>query len=130
MPKMIRKNKFSIIIALIILYLSLASSETFDKVSVLNIPLLDKIVHFLMYFSLMWAILIENRKSLKGIKQLLIIALIPFSYGILMEIFQEIFTDSRSGSFFDIISDSAGVLIAFLLWLLLSRFAKWRSDSY
>lgn len=127
---MIRKNKFSIIIALIILYLSLASSDTLDKVPILNIPHLDKIVHFLMYFSLMSVILVENRKSLKGIKQLLIIALIPFFYGILMEVLQEIFTISRSGSFFDIISDSAGVLISLLLWLWLSRFVKWRSDSY
>ncbi len=118
---MIKKNKFSLAIALVIMYLSLASSETFDSVPFLNIPYLDKIIHFLMYFGLMLVILYENKNSVNRTRQLLITATIPFLYGILMEILQFAFTDTRSGSIIDIISNSAGILVAALFWLLLVR---------
>jgi VanZ family protein len=121
---MIRKNKFSLAIALVIMYLSLASSETFDSVPFLNIHYLDKIIHFLMYFGLMLAILYENKNSVNRTRQLLITATIPFLYGILMEILQFAFTDTRSGSILDIISNSAGILAAALLWLLFVRMGK------
>lgn len=113
---MIKKNIFSIIVALIIMYLSLASSDTFKKVPTFNIPFLDKIVHFGMYFVLMSVILFENRKILKGIGQFFLIAIIPFIYGILMEILQATLTVTRSGSFFDVIFNSLGILISILLW--------------
>ena len=62
---MLKKNKFSILTALIIMYLSLTSSHTFDKLPEFHIPNFDKIVHFGMYFGLMMMIIIENRKSVK-----------------------------------------------------------------
>jgi VanZ family protein len=116
---MVKKNIFSIIVALIIMYLSLTSSDTFEKVSFFNIPFLDKIVHFAMYFVLMSVIIFENRKTLISILHLYLIALIPFFYGILMEILQSILTVSRSGSLYDVIFNSAGILISLLLWLWL-----------
>lgn len=115
---MIKKNIFSILVAMVILYLSLTSSETFVKVSFFNIPYFDKIVHFGMYFGLMSVIIFENRKSIKSIRQLLLIALIPLFYGILMEILQAVLTTTRSGSFFDAIFNLAGILVSvLLLWL-------------
>ena len=116
---MVKKNIFSIIVALIIMYLSLTSSDTFEKVSFFTIPFLDKIVHFGMYFVLTSVIIFENRKTLISILHLYLIALIPFFYGILMEILQSILTVSRSGSLYDVIFNSAGILISLLLWLWL-----------
>ena len=57
---MLKRNIFSIIVALIILYLSLASSDTFEKVPFFNIPNFDKIVHFGMYFGLMSVIFLKT----------------------------------------------------------------------
>ena len=59
---MIKKNNFSILVALIIMYLSLANSHTFEKVPLINIPNFDKIVHFGNVFWLMSVIIFENRK--------------------------------------------------------------------
>lgn len=123
---MVKKNIFSIIVALIILYLSLADSQSFDKVPFLNIPHLDKIVHFLMYFGLMSVIIFEHRKSIKGGIRLILIALIPFIYGILMEILQLTITDSRSGNFYDILANSTGIIVSSLVWLALGP----RLNSY
>lgn len=121
---MLKKYFLSIIVAVIIMYLSLASSDTFDKVPVFNVPNFDKFVHFCMYFGLMSVILFESRKSLKNTRSLLLIALIPLGYGILMEILQSTFTTSRSGSFYDFIFNFIGILISILLWLKISPFIK------
>jgi hypothetical protein len=115
--KMVKKNLLSISVALVIGYLSLASSDTFNKIHVFNIPYFDKIVHFIMYFGFMSVIIFENRRTLINTRNLFLTALIPFFYGILMELLQAALTISRSGSFFDIVFDTAGVLISILLWL-------------
>jgi VanZ family protein len=114
---MVKKNILSILVALVILYLSLASSDTFMKVPLIGIPNIDKVIHFLMYFGLMSVIIIENRKTIKSNKQLFLVALIPLFYGILMELLQLTLTSTRSGSLFDIAFNSAGIIVSILLWL-------------
>jgi VanZ family protein len=121
---MIKKNKFSILVALIILYLSLANADTFNKVPLFNIPNLDKIVHLGMYFGFMSVIIFENRTSIKKGVHLFLLALIPLFYGILMEVFQETLTTTRNGSIYDVIFNSAGILISLILWLWIKPFMK------
>lgn len=127
---MIRKNIFSILTALVIMYLSMANSHTFDKVPIINIPNIDKVVHFGMYFGLMSVIIFENRNSIKSINSLLLVSLIPLIYGVLIEIMQSLFTVTRTGNFFDALADLAGILISVLLWLLLKPLLKRKSNTY
>jgi VanZ family protein len=98
------------------MYLSLANSHAFDKVPEFKIPFLDKIVHSIMYFTLMSAILFENRKSLRGTSHLFLIALLPLFYGILMEVLQFSLTETRSGNIYDVFANSSGILISILIW--------------
>jgi VanZ family protein len=112
---MLKKNFFSLLVAIIILYLSLASSSSFDKVPLFEIPYLDKLVHFVMYFGLMLVIIYENRKSIKSKRQLMLISAIPLIYGIVLEILQALMTNTRSGSIFDAIADGAGIFAAVLI---------------
>jgi VanZ family protein len=116
MIKMIKRNFFSILIALIIMYLSMANAHTFDKVPI-NIPNFDKFVHFGMYFSFMSVIIFENRKAIKSTGILFLIALIPFFYGIIIEILQSTLTITRTGSIYDAMANFAGILVSILLWL-------------
>ena len=126
---MIRKNKFSILVALIIMYLSLTSSNTFDKVSFINIPFFDKIVHFGMYFGLMTVIILENRKTINKTGQLFLTGLIPLLYGILIETMQSTITLTRTGSIYDALFNCAGILVSILLWLSIRPPEKKYSDS-
>lgn len=126
---MIRRNLLSITVALIISYLSLTGSDTFDKVPLFNIPYLDKIVHFLMYAGLMTVILFENRKILIRPSHIFYAALIPFFYGILMEILQVFITDTRSGSIYDALFNTSGIIAAVILWLLIKPVLFRKSDS-
>ena len=121
---MIKKNLFSIIVALVILYLSLTSSDTFKDVPLINIPNIDKIIHFLMYFGFMSVIIFENRRFLKNSKKIFLIALIPLFYGILMELLQLILTASRSANFYDAVFNSLGILFSILLWLVIKPYIK------
>jgi VanZ family protein len=116
---MLKKNIFSLLVALIILYLSLANSHTFDSVPLINIPYFDKFVHFGMYFGLMSTIILEHRKTLNKPSVLLLSGLIPLFYGILIEILQATITVTRSGSFYDALADCGGILFSIFLWLLI-----------
>ena len=120
---MLRKNIFSILIAAIILYLSMANAHTFDKVPI-NIPYFDKIVHFGMYFSFMSVLIIENRKAIKSTGNLFLTGLIPFFYGIIIEIMQSAFTSTRTGSIYDAMANFAGILVSILLWFWIKSYVK------
>jgi VanZ family protein len=121
---MVKKNIFSILIALIIMYLSLTSSHTFDKVSFINIPNIDKVVHFGMYFGLMSVIILENRKTMKSTGHLFLTGLIPLFYGSLLEILQSILTLTRTASFYDALANGSGILVSILLWLWIKPIKK------
>ena len=121
---MIKKNFFSILVVLIIMYLSLANSEKFTRISLLQFSFSDKIIHFLMYFFLMSVIILENRKNIRNNIYLFLIALIPFTYGVMMEILQAKLTTSRTGSFYDALSDTTGILASLLLWLFINAVLK------
>ena len=126
---MVRNNKFSILVALIILYLSLASAYTFDKLSLSDVPFSGSIIHFGMYFGLMSVIIFENRKDLTKLGNLLIISLIPLFYGVLMEFLQITLTSTRTGSISDIVFNSAGVFVSSLIWIVIKPSGKEHSDK-
>ena len=124
---MLKKNIFSISIALVILYLSLASSDNFDTVQI-DLPWFDKIVHFGMYFTLTSTILFEHRNSMNTNGRIFLAAVIPFLYGILIEALQML-TISRSGSIADALADLSGILVSIFIWLLVRPAPEKRSDG-
>jgi VanZ family protein len=121
---MIRKNKFTILTALIILYLSLAGTQTFGQGAFLNIPYIDKIGHFSLYFILMAVIILEHQNSLLDTRYLLLIALIPFCFGVLIEFLQMTITSDRKGEILDAASNSAGITSALFLWLFIKPYRR------
>ena len=121
---MVKKNIFTILLALIVMYLSMANAHTFDKVSLINIPDFDKVVHFGMYFGLMSVLIIENRKSIKTTGHLFLTGLIPLFYGILLEIMQSTLTSTRTGSFYDALFDGVGILVAIFLCIWIKPLKK------
>lgn len=115
---MIKKNIFSIIVSLGILYLSFASSQTFESFYLFKIPYGDKVAHFILYFFLMAVIIIEHKNSFPNTRILVLIALIPFCFGALIEFFQFSISDDRKGEILDLICNSAGITSALFLWLV------------
>jgi VanZ family protein len=118
---MIRNNILSICSAIVILYLSLASASTFNKIDIIHFKGLDKVVHFCMYAFFMGIILFEHRKKMRVSLSLLPVALIPVFFGALLEILQSCLTTTRTGSFFDFLFDVAGITFSIIIFLLLKR---------
>jgi VanZ family protein len=125
---MLKKKFFSLLVALIILYLSLANSRSFDKVPLFEIPYFDKLVHFAMYFGLMLVIIFENRKYITSTRQLMLISTIPLIYGVVLEIMQAVLTSTRSGNILDALADGAGIFAAVLIGSVYLKRRK--SDIY
>jgi VanZ family protein len=115
---MILKNKFTILSALVIIYLSLAGSQTFGTGAFINIPYIDKIGHFVLYFVLMAVIIFEHRNYFRDTRHLLLIALVPICFGVLMEFCQMLLTSDRKGEVLDAIFDCAGVGSALYIWMV------------
>lgn len=121
---MIRNNKFSVIVSLIILYLSLANAKTFEQAGFFEIPYLDKFVHFGLYFCFMTVIILEHRTFFDNTRKLILIALIPFVFGSIIELLQSGVTATRKADVLDIMFNSAGIVAAILLWLFIKPYHK------
>jgi VanZ family protein len=121
---MIRKNKFSILISLVILYLSLANAKAFENTGFFDIPYLDKFVHFGLYFLFMGVIILEHRKSFTNTRQIIIIALIPVFFGGIIELAQSGFTTTRKADILDIMFNTAGTATAVCIWLFYEPYYK------
>jgi VanZ family protein len=124
MFKAIKQNILSIFIALLIMYLSLANSSTFDEVPVFDFPYIDKLVHFGMYFTLMISLLFEHRSTNKELWSQFLMAIIPLGYGILLEFIQSYFTTTRSGDVFDAIFNFIGIAVALAGWRIVFSLVK------
>jgi VanZ family protein len=116
---MIKRYKYSLILSLVILYLSLKNANDLKKVMFLNIPYFDKIAHVCMYFSLMSVIILESGKIARRNRSLLKLAFFPFFYGILMEFLQGTITTTRSASPYDVVFNTLGIIVSILIWLFI-----------
>lgn len=121
---MIKRHKFTILVAIIIIYLSLAGSQTFGVTGFINIPYIDKIGHFGLYFVLMAVIILEHKDLFLNTRQLLFVALAPIIFGTLMEILQLMLTHDRKGEILDAFFNTAGVASAIYLWLIYKPYHK------
>jgi VanZ family protein len=121
---MIQKNKFSILVSLLILYLSLANASTFEKAGFFDIKYLDKFVHFGLYFLFMGVIILEHRQLFSNTRQIIIVALIPVVFGAMLELAQSGFTDTRKADVLDIMFNTGGTATAVCLWLFYDPYYK------
>ena len=115
----IKNYKYSIIISAIICFLSLKNSNSFDNLNIFYFPHMDKIVHLCMYFGFMSVLIFETFIIAKKRYSLLVLALIPFFCGIIIEVLQGLLTTTRSASVADAIFNTLGILISVYLWLII-----------
>lgn len=120
MRQKIFQYKFSIITSSIIIFLSMAESPDLPSAPFLNIPYLDKLVHFAMYTGLSMVLFLEknwnkvshNQKIGQAYNMLLL--LIAIMLGGLLEILQPLLSD-RARDFWDFIANTTGVVLGFYL---------------
>tara|TARA_B110000503_G_scaffold111491_1_gene166980 strand:- start:55 stop:411 length:357 start_codon:yes stop_codon:yes gene_type:complete len=81
------------------------------QVKITNI---DKVYHSIAYFTLTISWLIAYYKK-SQIKYIIVI------FGIIIELLQSTLTDYRTGEYLDVIANSSGVLLALLIFSLISK---------
>lgn len=89
----------------------------------------DKVFHFFAYFglTLVWHTYYFSKKRLPKIEANFRIGLAAIGFGIVIEVIQGTMTNYRSFEGYDVLANSSGVILAFVVLLLLRRKKiKWR----
>ncbi len=102
----------------LISFLSLYEFKT-DKAIKFDIPHLDKIVHFSFYFIAIFLAVLLIRERTKGKlsmrRAMIYSAIILFLYSALIEVLQTALTSFRKGDIFDMLANSAGIILSLLV---------------
>ena len=120
------RNKFlwlALLWCIFITYMCLTSGDNIPKVSWLNIPHKDKIVHFVFYFVFAFLLNLGFKEKYGNIKKAGGLAFsIAVAYGMLVELFQGLITADRSPELLDVLANTTGTAAAiFALWLFQKR---------
>lgn len=109
----LKQYLYSIITILIILILSFIKPSSPNSNYLFNIPHLDKLIHFLMYFGLTSILLVENKN-----RQKIKITISTIVLSGLIELTQQHLTNYRSGDWFDLITNSIGSTLSLIILML------------
>jgi len=104
---------FAICWTVIITFLSLVSFNEMPTIMV-SVKGKDKIVHFVFYFIFVcgWFKALNKKNS----KNLIIVFFSAVIYGIIIEILQLLFTQTRGAELLDVLANSLGALSALILF--------------
>ncbi|MGB1205613.1 MAG: VanZ family protein [Chitinophagales bacterium] len=97
--------------------LSILPSGNVSKISFLDIPHIDKLVHAFCHFIIIILLLLDSQSRLYHYKNSIIIAIsISFLYGFLIEIIQKLFITTRFFEISDIFANIIGSFTALFIF--------------
>lgn len=113
------RYKFTIILGILIVFLSLLPSSSFPSTQLTSWRGFDKLIHFSMYAVLSFAFFFEMRCNNRcGFKYLITCTGI-LAFSLLMEAFQKLFTSlERSADLFDFLANFLGILSGMALYTI------------
>lgn len=113
----------TILVCTLVLILSVINTGVLPKT---DVPSADKIVHTIMYFCITLILMLNQTRYLREVisrKQMWFTFLFSVSFGTLMEVIQH-FLPWRSGSIYDFIANTIGVIIAIVVMLIATHYYK------
>lgn len=117
-----RRYPISFLLALAIVLLSLLPIP--DVRMPVEVPLVDKWTHMVMYGVLtlmIWLEYIRAHRQMRGLRLLLLAFLAPIAMGGALELMQAYLTTCRSGEWLDFVANSIGAVVGAGCGLLASR---------
>ncbi len=107
----------AIALNVVITYLSLITL----KIPKVTFGYFDKVSHLIAYtaLSFCWFLSFKYKQS-----KYFIIAILVFIYGIIIEVIQEIVVNNREGDVVDIIANTVGIVIGYVVVILWLRYRK------
>jgi VanZ family protein len=122
----VRKNIYlsaALIWTFSILLLCLEPASDLPKIQISNI---DKLVHFTFHFVfiILWYLFLNSINKIVNSKALVILFFVSFAFGIVIEISQQEFTNSRKGDILDVISNISGAFLALILVIFIRHYSN------
>ena len=109
-----KKYYLSILVALIIVWLSLTDSDSINPSMIFRMPNSDKVAHLLAYGGFAFVLLFDSCNHKINGKIRYPVLLIPVVFGLVLEILQYLVTKTRQADLFDFAADVGGVAACLL----------------
>jgi VanZ family protein len=129
MIQYLRKYPLSVLVILVIFYLSFFTPP---KTDLDEVPNIDKLVHTCMYGGLcfmIWLEYLRSHRSLDRARLTLWAVLAPIAMSGLIELLQAYATTTRSGDWLDFVANSLGALLAIPVGLYVLRPMLWKRNA-
>jgi VanZ family protein len=129
MIQYLRKYPLSVLVILVIFYLSFFTPP---KTDLDEVPNIDKLVHTCMYGGLccmIWLEYLRSHRSLDRTRLTLWAVLAPIAMSGLIELLQAYATTTRSGDWLDFAANSLGALLAIPVGLYVLRPMLWKRNA-
>jgi VanZ family protein len=118
----------SIVWGLFILVLCSIPGNQINKIKFIDIPQLDKFVHFILYFIFTLLLISENNKQRHlrkvTVDAILIAATISLTCGALIEILQKVLIINRGADIWDMIANTFGFIAAVISYRQVNRITE------
>ncbi len=122
--KTIKKYHKTLLITLLVSFLSLANFDDFETPSKFLFHGADKLIHFIMYFTLSLIFMLEwyhHSPTKPNRQKVIFINVLPLLLSISFEIIQEYCTTSRNGSLYDEIFNIIGITAAIFAFHIVKK---------
>jgi len=108
------RYKFSILLAILIVLVSLIPSSSMPDSTLFSIRFLDKIVHFSLYAFFAFVALLESRCLLQCIRFHLLLIMIILIMSAIIEVLQATVVATRSAEWLDIVANFLGLVAGYI----------------
>ena len=113
------RYKFTILLAVLIVLISLVPSSSMPSSRLFNIPHLDKMVHIAMYGAIGFVALMECQCRQKCLLRHAVLVLILFTMSAIIEILQATVVASRAAEWYDLLANFLGLTGGYLVFRIL-----------
>ena len=120
------RYKFTILLAIVIVLLSLVPSSSMPSSRLFNIPYLDKLVHFSMYASIGFVALMECKCRDKCYKPHFLLILFLFLMSAIIEVLQATVIATRAAEWFDLFANFSGLMAGYVAFRILRNYRIFR----
>jgi len=110
-----QRNYFFIAIFLTV-GVGVGSLISLNHESIPKLDISDKLIHISAYLLISISWLLSFKEKAKTLKVNSLIFISIFAYGIIIEIFQGVFTSYRQFDYFDILANLVGIIVAFTIF--------------
>jgi VanZ family protein len=120
------RYKFTILLAVVIVLLSLVPGSSMPSSRLFNIAYLDKLVHFSMYASIGFVAFMESR-CIKNCQRFhLLLVLVIFVMSAIIEVLQATVIATRAAEWFDLFANFSGLVAGYVAYRFLRGFRIFR----